>query len=111
MSATPPVHIDHQDLPNRLCPTSVPAISRLDCELPHTRAFSAVLISDASVVVETTKPKGISMTNLKILAIATLLIASVSTSLAQRATLTDRGVSVAPASQETGPFENMSRVE
>ena len=51
------------------------------------------------------------MTNLKILAIATLLIASVSTSLAQRATLTDRGVSVAPASQETGPFENMSRVE
>ena len=51
------------------------------------------------------------MTNLKILAIATLLIASVSTSLAQRATLTDRGASVAHTSQETGPFENMSRVE
>ena len=68
-------------------------------------------MSDAPVVVETTKPKGISMTNLKILAIATLLIASVSTSLAQRATLADRGASVAHTSQETGPFENMSRAE
>jgi hypothetical protein len=51
------------------------------------------------------------MTNLKILAIATLLIASLSPAFAQRATTADRGFSVAPTSQETGPFENMSRAE
>jgi hypothetical protein len=63
------------------------------------------------VVVETIKPKGTSMTNLKILAIATLLIASVSTSLAQKATIAGQGVPVGHTSQETGPFENMSRPE
>jgi hypothetical protein len=60
---------------------------------------------------ETTKPKEISMTNLKILAIATLLIASVSTAFAQRATIAGQGAPVAHTSQETGPFENMSRAE
>ncbi len=51
------------------------------------------------------------MTNLKILAIATLLIASVSTAFAQRATIAGQGAPVAHTSQETGPFENMSRAE
>lgn len=63
------------------------------------------------MVVETIKLKEISMTNLKILAIATLLIASVSASFAQKATIAGQGVPVAHTSQETGPFENMSRPE
>jgi len=51
------------------------------------------------------------LTNLKIAVVAAVLIASASTAFAQRATVAGQRAPVAHTSQETGPFENMSRAE
>ena len=51
------------------------------------------------------------LTNLKIAVVAALLIASASTAFAQRAAVPDHRAPVALTSQETGPFEHMSRAE
>ena len=51
------------------------------------------------------------LTNLKIAVVAALLIASASTAFAQRAAVPGHRAPVALASQETGPFEHMSRAE
>jgi hypothetical protein len=50
------------------------------------------------------------MTKLKFAIVAALLIAS-APAFAQRATVAGQAASAAPTSQETGPFENMSRPE
>ena len=51
------------------------------------------------------------LTNLKIAVVAALLVASASTAFAQRATIAGQRAPVALTSQETGPFEHMSRAE
>ncbi len=51
------------------------------------------------------------LTKLKIAVVAALLIASASTAFAQRATDAGQRAAVAATSQETGPYENMSRPE
>ncbi len=68
-----------------------------------------VLRRGPRVVEEITMSMEITMlTKLKIAAVAALLIASASTAFAQRAT---PRAPVALASQETGPYEHMSRAE
>lgn len=51
------------------------------------------------------------LTNLKIAVVAALLIASASTAFAQRATVAGQRAAAALTSQETGPYEHMSRAE
>jgi hypothetical protein len=64
------------------------------------------------VVVEITMSMEITMsTKLKIAVVAALLVASASTAFAQRATDAGQRAPVAATSQETGPYENMSRPE
>jgi hypothetical protein len=64
------------------------------------------------VVVEITMSMEIRMlTNLKIAVVAALLIASASTAFAQRATVAGQRAAAALTSQETGPYEHMSRAE
>ena len=71
-----------------------------------------VLCRGSRVVVEITMSMEITMlTNLKIAVVAALLIASASTAFAQRATVAGQRAPVALTSQETGPFEHMSRAE
>lgn len=71
-----------------------------------------VLSRGPRVVVEITMSMEITMlTNLKIAAVAALLIASASTAFAQRATVAGSRAPVALTSQETGPYEHMSRAE
>jgi hypothetical protein len=62
-----------------------------------------------SVVAETTKLEEMTMTKLKILVVATLLIASASTAFAQRVP-TAQG-SGPTAETHSGPFSNMNRAE
>jgi hypothetical protein len=66
-------------------------------------------ISDARVVMVTTTAKEMMMTKLKILVVATLLIASASTAFAQRVP----GAQGTSPTTEThsGPFSNMNRAE
>jgi hypothetical protein len=58
---------------------------------------------------ETTKPEEVMMTKLKILVVATLLIASASTAFAQRAPSAQG--SGPTAETHSGPFSNMNRPE
>ncbi len=58
---------------------------------------------------EITTTQEMTMTKLKIAVVAALLLAS-APAFAQRATV-GQPTAAAPTSQETGPFENMSRPE
>jgi len=62
------------------------------------------------VVTEITTPQEMTMTKLKIAVVAALLIAS-APAFAQRATVAGQTAPAAHTSQDTGPFENMSRPE
>jgi hypothetical protein len=62
------------------------------------------------VVTEITRPQEITMSKkLKILVVATLLVASAAPAFAQRTP--GQNTPSANTSQDTGPFENMSRPE
>jgi hypothetical protein len=79
------------------------------CGITHSR-FRCSLISPASVVTEITRPQEIMMSKkLKVLVVATLLVASASTAFAQRTP--GQNTPSANTSQDSGPFENMSRPE
>lgn len=79
------------------------------CAITHSRSGGSP-ISPASVVPAITRPQEMMMSKkLKVLVVATLLVASASTAFAQRTP--GQSTPSANTSQDTGPFENMSRPE
>jgi hypothetical protein len=67
-------------------------------------------MSDEPVVMKTTMPMEMIMTSLKIVVVATLLIASASTGFAQRAPVAQGGAQLTTETH-SGPFANMNRAE
>ncbi len=82
----------------------------MKCAIYHTRFFTAGLSPPHGVVMVTTTAKEMTMTKLKILVVATLLIASASTAFAQRVP-TAQGSAQPTTETYSGPFSNMNRPE